>query len=475
MSYILEGSGQKYGNQVRLTLQLIDAVNDQHVWSSPYVRVIEIESIFTLQSEIAQLVAAEIEAIITPEEKQRIEKIPTNSQTAYDLYQKAGIFFNRYSASMTNHDAFKEAVDLYHYAIEYDSTFAEAYLNLGIIYFHRYRLDNSRYKDYLDSAVIYSNIALGYDPELAGAYSLRGALLNLQGKTDQGITALNKALEYNPNSADAHNELGWLYMNRADYVNSINSFYKSTFLDMSRDDLERGYFSLGFALTHSGFIDHAKYYLQEALKQNGDSIGYYWYLAYAEHLFGNFEKSIEISKKALQKAPDYLGFLMIMGRSYIFLDDYKESYVVFDRLDYLMDSLGVGDTWFKPWMSFAFMKNDQKERAIDMANQQIIQGEEWISTRRSGFEDQYSLNALAYAIKEDTDSVLFNLNMYNQREAMEIQVVTFRDDPIFDNLKVHPEFKRIYKELEAKYFVEHERVRQWLEENHMLKVSSLSH
>ena len=51
---------------------------------------------------------------------------------------------------------------------------------------------------------------------------------------------------------------------------------------------------------------------------------------------------------------------------------------------------------------------------------------------------------------------------------MDIQVVIFRNDPIFDKVRNHPEFKRIYKEMEAKYFAEHERIRQWLEENDML-------
>ena len=74
VNYILEGSGQKYGNEIRLTVQLIDAVNDKHLWSSPYEGVTD--NIFKLQSQIAQAIARNLEAILTPEEKKLIEKSP---------------------------------------------------------------------------------------------------------------------------------------------------------------------------------------------------------------------------------------------------------------------------------------------------------------------------------------------------------------------------------------------------------------
>lgn len=76
VSYILEGSGLQHGNKVRLTIQLIDALNDKHLWSNTYDR--PTTEIFELQSEIAQLVAGEIKAVITPEEKELIEKVPTS-------------------------------------------------------------------------------------------------------------------------------------------------------------------------------------------------------------------------------------------------------------------------------------------------------------------------------------------------------------------------------------------------------------
>ena len=86
VDYVLEGSGHRDGNNVRLFVQLLDGRKDQHLWSKTYDA--DIEEIFAMQSEIAQLVASEIEAIITPDEKTLIEKVPTTNLTAYDFYRR---------------------------------------------------------------------------------------------------------------------------------------------------------------------------------------------------------------------------------------------------------------------------------------------------------------------------------------------------------------------------------------------------
>jgi TolB-like protein/AraC-like DNA-binding protein len=86
VSYILEGSGLRHGDRILLNVQLIDAIKDRHIWSGSYNK--KIEEVFKLYSEIAQVVAAEIEARIKPEEKQLIEKVPTANLTAYDFFQR---------------------------------------------------------------------------------------------------------------------------------------------------------------------------------------------------------------------------------------------------------------------------------------------------------------------------------------------------------------------------------------------------
>lgn len=168
VSYILEGSGQKYGNKVRLTLQLLDAKNDEHIWSSPFSREIVIEDIFELQSEIAQLVAGEIEAIITPEEKQLIEKTPTTSLTAYDFYQRGRDEHWRYWFE-EDEVALERAENYYYKALEHDSSFALAYTGLADVSWDKYYWRDFFTDEFLDSFLILTNIALSFDSRLAEA------------------------------------------------------------------------------------------------------------------------------------------------------------------------------------------------------------------------------------------------------------------------------------------------------------------
>ena len=125
--YILEGSGQRYGKKIRLRVQLVEGATDKHIWADSYDEEInEPEDIFRIQSKIAKSIAAELQAVITPEEKEIIEKTPTTSLTAYDFYQRGREKYIQYRLDDDNIEALKRAEELYHKALDYDSAFAQA-------------------------------------------------------------------------------------------------------------------------------------------------------------------------------------------------------------------------------------------------------------------------------------------------------------------------------------------------------------
>jgi TolB-like protein len=130
VNYILDGSGQKYGNKFVLRVQLIVADNEKRLWGKSYDReILETTDIISIQSEIAQSIAIELNAIITPEEKQLINKIPTTSLKAYDAYLK-GQFFYEKSPNVEN----EKAVLWFNEAIKLDSTFALPWTYLSMYY-----------------------------------------------------------------------------------------------------------------------------------------------------------------------------------------------------------------------------------------------------------------------------------------------------------------------------------------------------
>ncbi|MEP2023192.1 helix-turn-helix domain-containing protein, partial [Reichenbachiella sp.] len=129
VNYFIEGSGQKIGDQILLSIQLIDARNDHPIWSQRYER--KSKDIFQLQMEVAKNIAMEIEAVITPEEEQRIEKIPTENMIAYDYYLQ-GLEFARQETS----EGLTAALGFFEKAIAEDEQFAAAYAYIAICYYY---------------------------------------------------------------------------------------------------------------------------------------------------------------------------------------------------------------------------------------------------------------------------------------------------------------------------------------------------
>ncbi len=210
VAYLLEGSFQKSGDNVRLIVQLIKASKEEgHAWANEYDK--NWKDIFSVQSEVAQTIAKELHAIITPEVKQLIEKIPTTNLTAYDFYQQGREEHTKYWIDIRNLVALQKAEDLYHKALKYDSTFAQAYTGLAMEYWDKYHDKEYFSKKFMDSVLILTRIALSYDDKLSDAYTLRGRYYSETGKSEQAIEEFDKAIKLNPNDSVA-------YLKRQDYI-----------------------------------------------------------------------------------------------------------------------------------------------------------------------------------------------------------------------------------------------------------------
>jgi TolB-like protein len=126
VNYIVEGSGQKYGNTFRLRVQLIRAAKESHLWAKSYEKEIKYaKDIFSIQSEIAQAIAAQLEAAITPQEKQIIQKTPTSNLDAYNAYLQGIFYFTKF----TKVDE-EVALQYFEQAIEKDPGYALAYAGI---------------------------------------------------------------------------------------------------------------------------------------------------------------------------------------------------------------------------------------------------------------------------------------------------------------------------------------------------------
>jgi TolB-like protein len=201
VNYIVEGSGQKYGNSFRLRTQLIMAAKETHLWGESYQqKITEVEDIFRIQSEVAESVAKELKAVITPQEKGLIEKVPTNELEAYDAYLKGQFYWRKLTANDLN-----TAMHYYELAKEKDPDCALAYAGICEVWGARQQMGYVSPAEAGPKAYEALMKALELDSTRAEVhYTL--ALISTWVMWDWkgGESAFKKVIELNPNHAEAH-------------------------------------------------------------------------------------------------------------------------------------------------------------------------------------------------------------------------------------------------------------------------------
>jgi TolB-like protein len=471
VNYILEGSGQKYGNNIRLTVQLIDAVNDRHIWSSPYEGVAD--NIFKLQSQISEAIASELKAIISPDEKQLIEKTPTTSLTAHDFYLRGKEEQRKYSLNDTSTwSALERATNWYKKALEYDPDFAQAYTGLSRVYWDKHYFKDFFSGNFQDSAIVLCDMALSLDHQLSEAYTLKGTYYSEIGNSEQALEELDKAIQYNPNDWMAYYGKGTLY-STVDLVKSIDNFQKAASLNRGEQLPELLRSSIGWEYMLAGFPEKAYYYWKEALVLDGDSAKYYLLLAINEFYCGNYEKSIKYIDKVYSKDSIDIKPLIFIGLAlnHIFISNYEVSLKYINKYLELLESLkqtDISNTWI---VGYIYFKNGNKEKAAYFFDETIKNSNRMIDLGRAyaqAPEVYYDLAGI-YAFRGETDKAFKNLRIFSQKPCVEIKWGTLlKNDPLFNSIRSEPKFQQIVRAVEAKYQAEHERVRKWLEGQGML-------
>src|SRR5213082_3112669 len=122
VSTILEGSVRRAGNRVRVNVQLIDATTDEHLWANDYDR--DLTDVFAIQTDLAQKIAGELQAKLSPSEKAQMESKPTQNSEAYLAFVRA---HDVQSSSYEDLEKLKEGEEMYERAISLDPKFALAY------------------------------------------------------------------------------------------------------------------------------------------------------------------------------------------------------------------------------------------------------------------------------------------------------------------------------------------------------------
>lgn len=471
VNYIIEGSCQKYGNTFRLRIQLIRARGkESHIWAHSYEQEIKgTKDIFSIQSEIALAIASELKSVISPVEKQIIEKTSTSDLTAYDFFQRGRDEQIKFWTDNRNKAALENARDLYHKALQYDSAYAQAYTGLAWVYWSQHYWKEFFSKSFLDSILILTNIALSYDNQLAEAYSVRGEYYNEIGKKEEAISNFDKAVRLNPNDWMAYYLRGNIYFN-IDYVKGIENFQKASSL-MHGALLPTLLRSLGDVYRQIGFIEKASYYNQEAFQLDKDSLQYYSGLSANEYNLGNFKKSLEYDLKAYALDSGNIDFCYVIAQDYMFLNKNEETLKFIKEWQKRSKSINNNDLFGAHRIGWAYWQNGYKKEGQYYFKKQIEYCDKVQKMGRTNYDPlrpSYDL-AATYAFMGDRINAYLYLKMWSKISVCPLWWLNcLKYDPLFVNISNEPEFQQIIRDVEAKYQSEHERVRKWLEENKML-------
>jgi TolB-like protein/Flp pilus assembly protein TadD len=199
---ILEGSVQKVNDQVRVNVQLINALTNAHLWAEIYDR--KLSDIFAVQSDIAKTVADTLQAKLTGSEKQMMAAQATTDTTAYELYHKGRSLWGKRTG-----DNIPKAIAFYEQAIARDPNYALAYAGLSSAYILAPFYAGADRREAGSKAKEAALKALRLDPNLAEAHTALGKVLFF-GEIDLAgaMREYKRAIELKPNDADAHHWYG---------------------------------------------------------------------------------------------------------------------------------------------------------------------------------------------------------------------------------------------------------------------------
>ncbi len=405
---ILEGSVRRSGDRVRIVGQLIDAVHDTHIWAGTYDR--ELKDIFSIQSEIAEKIAASLQTKLLPLEKELIETKNTTDIDAYTYYLKGRDYYYNYTDEDNN-----MAIDMFKKALTVDSTYALALAGLADAYNQRvikywYSLD------WYDSAMALGKKALKLNPRLPEAYKAVGLTYDNLGEKQLALSNYENAIKLNPNFSSAILNYGQIKLGTGNYDDALYWFRRANALEpeniwviisignvykfLTCDSLaiqwgkkavsldpENNYAlgTLSEFYLNSGNLDEAKKYVNKSIAINDKWILNWFFNSLIETVEGNYKLTKEYLDNYMRLAgttsPEYFyGYTLLKlnkkKEAMKILEDQKKEYI-----KDLNDHTNIPSPRDYNALAEIYSILNEKDKAFEAWEKAIEQG--WLDIRRN--------------------------------------------------------------------------------------------
>jgi TolB-like protein/Tfp pilus assembly protein PilF len=391
---VVEGSVLRSGNRVRITAQLIEVKAERHLWAESYER--NLGDILGLQSEVAEAIARQVRAKLTPQEKTRLASAPPVNPEAYEACLQGRYHLTRYTG-----DDVKKAMECFRFAIEKDSAYAMGYVGLAKSYNLLPYFAPVPPKEAFPQAKRIATQALRLDETSAEAHAALGFISAAYDWDWSGAEKeFQQALELNPGLAGSHVNYGW-------FLAWLGRFEEA--LAEARRGRELDPLSL------------------PAIR----NVGAILYCA------RNYDQAISEWQRALERDPNYVLVNADLGRAYVQKRKYAEAIVQFQKAAKLLGAEPGGVATNEAWLGNALALADRKQDAL-----QII---DLLKERSERMYVPPISFAMVYTGLGDKDKAFTWLERAYQDRCGDMQLL--RVLPVWDPLHSDPRFQELLRRM----------------------------
>ncbi|MBX4928055.1 adenylate/guanylate cyclase domain-containing protein [Rhizobium binae] len=367
--YVLEGSVRIFGKRVRISGQLIDTANGDHLWAERYDR--DLTDIFAIQDEITHAIVAQLKVRLLPEEKKAIASEPTANVEAYTYYLRGRQLSHTWTKSYL-----QLARRMFCKAVELDPDYARAYAGIADC--------DAAIRDWAPDDVPLRRIldmsarALALDPDLPEAHASHGLALHQSGYDDRAAAAFERALTLDPNLFEANFHYARFFFMHGNFAESVHYFTRAA--EIRPDDyvspihLMAAYHSLGRRMDRENWARLGLLRAERALNLNPENSGPAHRGALALAHLGDVKRARDWAARAIAIDPDDIVAQYNLACVYSVLGDVDQAIDLLEKL--LPHSSVYHIQWFNNDSDLDNIRGDprfQKLLAAAMTQRQEIE------------------------------------------------------------------------------------------------------
>ncbi|MBI4429017.1 MAG: tetratricopeptide repeat protein, partial [Ignavibacteriales bacterium] len=375
---ILEGSVRRDGNRVRISVQLINSTTEEHLWANTYDR--DLMQILSLQGELASAIAKEVHANVTPEESSRLATRRPVKKEAYEFFLKAIFFWNRRTTDLA-----EKSIEYFNQAIAKDPNYAPAYSGLARSYAGLGAAEGLGIspKEAMRKAKEAALKAAQLDPDLSDTHTALG-LVKLSFEWDwQGAEKdFRRALELNPNSADAHHWYSHLHMALGRPDESFRHVLRGLELDPVNGQM---HIHLAWYYLITRHDDKLLETYRETIELFPDDPIIYAYLAQSYTRQGKYDLALVEAKKSVEKSRNNTNRVTMLAGVYASMGNEQEARGMLQKLSETsryVSPLALASVYLAlgdKSNAFKFLERAYEDRVAGMAYLKVDPG--WDSLR----------------------------------------------------------------------------------------------